>query len=578
MLERAKATAWILGGAVLVFALGPLVVWLLAQPLSRIPSSSVDLARAAACVLCAGVLVVARPVFRRRARWGGWLVLGVLLLCVGAAVSTVDTSLRGHLGTTRQVSTWNFFHYYLGSKYFKELGYDGLYEEALKADQQGHKRFRNARYYRDMKTYGMKRAGPVRHAPRRAVWTRERWRAFKRDVATIGRLESRRFWVDPLRDRGFNPPPGWTLLGGTAAKLADPRNPLESGLLMCIDPGLLLLAFALSVRTYGLFRSLLALLGMALWVGSYRLFGGKLVQYDWLAALWASLCCMRRERWLWAGAFAAYATSVRIFPGGVMLGALACALFQARQQKHWSVGFTKLFGGGAVALLLLVLVSSVACGRGPSAWLEFKQKSALHQTEHKFNETRIGLPYLTTASVESGIDGRVKRKVREENYDKNRLLRWGVQGLLVGLLLLAARRSDVHDAAILGLVLVFALAVSSRYYGAMYGLLLLRGAMAAPRAPPDERVLSKAFWHRALAGGPHRAVRWLDVAFFAVLAFSYVPGAFGADNRTVYMLSNVALMAYLVVLLVQHARGKEGACVSLGSSPEQEPVASNAAA
>jgi hypothetical protein len=500
-------------------------------------------------------LVAARWVFIHRARWGSIAVglFGVLALAL--ALTTVDSTLRERLGTPRQVSSWNFFHYYLGSKYFAELGYDGLYEEALKADEQGRQRFSQVKRYRDMKTYDTRPAAKVRKAPPRELWTEARWAEFVRDVATIGGLESRGFWLHPLQDRGYNPPPGWTLLGGTLAKLTDPRNPLQSGVLMCVDPGLLLLAFWLSARTYGVFRSLVALLGMILWVGSYRLFGGKLVQYDWLAALWASLCCMRREQWFWAGALAAYATSVRVFPGGLMLGAFAGAVFEAYRQRRLSGPLVRLFGGGAAVLLALVLLSSVTSGRGLSAWSEFAEKSSVHQFEHKFNETRIGLPYLSTSSIETGFGNDVGRSLREANYEDNRGARWLVQGLLLVLVLLAARRSDLHDAALLGLVLVFAFAVSSRYYGALYGLLLLRGAVAIPRAPPGASERFMVSLRRAFTSASGWRVSWLDLGFFLVLAVSYVQVMLGADTRPLYMASNVALLTYLLVMLVSQIRG-----------------------
>lgn len=551
MFRRATGFTWAIAAALIV--VGPLLLWGLAQSLGDVSLASLDRARALGCVLVLFGLVAARWVFVHRARWGSVAVALFGVLALALALTTVDSTLRERLGTPRHVSSWNFFHYYLGSKYFAELGYDGLYEEALKADEQGRQRFTQVKRYRDMKTYDTRPAAKVRTLPPRELWTEARWAEFVRDVATIGGLESRGFWVHPLQDRGYNPPPGWTLLGGTLAKLTDPRNPLQSGFLMCVDPGLLLLAFWLSARTYGLFRSLVALLGMVLWVGSYRLFGGKLVQYDWLAALWASLCCMRREQWLWAGALAAYATSVRVFPGGLMLGAFAGAVFEAYRGRRLSGPLVQLFGGGAAVLLALVLLSSVTSGRGLSAWSEFVEKSSVHQFEHKFNETRIGLPYLSTSSVETGFGNDVRRSVREANYEDNRGARWLVQGLLVVLVLLAARRSDLHDAALLGLVLVFAFAVSSRYYGALYGLLLLRGAVAIPRAPPGERFTVSL--RRAFTSAAGWRVSWLDLGFFLVLAVSYVQVMLGADTRPLYMASNVALLTYLLVMLVGQVRG-----------------------
>src|SRR5690606_28755185 len=115
------------------------------------------------------------------------------LMLLGA-ITTVESSIGKHLGRAKQVSTWNFFHYYLGSKYFQELGYDGLYPEMLKADQESARRFEGASHYRQMENYEVVSAEAVRHQPRRAAWSDERWRAFKRDVNIIGRFKSKRFW------------------------------------------------------------------------------------------------------------------------------------------------------------------------------------------------------------------------------------------------------------------------------------------------------------------------------------------------------------------------------------------------
>jgi hypothetical protein len=516
--------------AVAVALLGPFAVW----GAAAVGFGQLDVGRAVCAAALLLLLALAWPVTERwpKAKRGLLIAFGAVALL--SSVLTVDVSLRRHFGTPRQVSTWNFFHYYLGGKYFAEVGYDGLYIEALKADQLGKKHFKAVSQYRDMKTYRMKSASKVRKAPPREAWTKERWKEFRRDVASIGRLENRRFWNMPLRDRGYNPPPGWTLLGGSLCKLLDPRSPLQSGILMWVDPALMLLAFLFSARTYGFVRSAVVLSGLALWIGTHRLFGGKVVQYDWLAAVWASMCCVRREQWGSAGALAAYATSVRIFPGALMLGPAAVAAWYVVRERRWPAHFTRFFGAGVLTLGLLVAVSGVASGRGLGSWKEFVEKNSIHQHEHKFSETRIGIPFLSTTSVESGISSSVSRGTREENYHANAGLRIAAQLLLVGLVVAAARRIDLHDAMILSLALIFALAVSSRYYGAMYGLVLLLGAPLASRAQPFRG-------------------RWLDVAFGTVLLFGYGPLLIGEDPRSIYVLSNFGLLAFFLAALLAHA-------------------------
>lgn len=519
---------------VLSVVAGPLAVWWLSTGLSDFSQRDLDLVRAALCGWTA-VLLGVGPWLVRRDPKVSRVLLGVLaVMTLTASLITVDSSLRRGVGTPNQVSTWNFFHYYLGGKYFPEVGYKDLYVEALKADQQGSQRFRDARHYRDMDTYDMRPTARVRNQSRSEAWTDERWEEFKRDVATIGGLEGTKFWREPLRDRGYNPPPAWRLVGGTAAQLTDPSSAWQSGILMWIDPALVLLAFGYSVRTYGWWRSLVVLIGMASWIGTHRLFGGKLVQFDWLAGCWGALCCLKRGHYKTAGVLAAYATSVRVFPGAMMLGPAAVAAFAVIRERKWPARFTQLFGAGALTLAGLVLLSGWTSGRGLGSWVEFVHKNEVHNLDHKFNESRVGLPYLTTATPSTGISDDVPRQVREDNYDANRPLRWALQLTMVALLVLAARRLDLHDAAVLGFALVFAFAVSSRYYAPYFAFFLLLNVPMLGRA----------------RGPPQLAFRPMDIALFVIFALGYIPFVMREGNRTMYMTSNLMLLGYLLVTLV----------------------------
>lgn len=497
--------------------------------------------RAIACAVMVGLLVAAMsPLRTSRGLQRVTLACMVCALLVLGSIST-NSGIRRHLGSTQAAHTWNFFHYYLGSKYFAELGYDDLYPEMLKADHETIRHFRKATRYRRQTDYAVLPTGPVLRQARNPGWTESRWEEFKRDVNTIARTRDRNFWRGPFTDRGYNAPPGWSVMGGSLAKVLSPASALHVALILVIDPLLLFMAFLWSIGAYGLTRSMLILIAAASWVGCLNLFGGMFLLYDWFAAAWAAAAAMKRGHWAVAGALIAYGASVRVFPAVLLVGPFLQSLYALVRTRRIPKHLVRLLASGTASLVLLCSAATLLNGRGTSAWTEFSASIAEHNYHHKFTETRVGLPFVTTASFETGIDETTPRSERIHIYDDNALLRHGLQLGLLGLFVFAVRRQDTHDAALLGLVAMFALTVSSRYYGVAYALLLLRHLGNVPaRAPLAE---SKTWLYFALGFW----VLWLG-ALAAPLA--------GFDSRSSYMTANFGILGYLIVSLLVAARVK----------------------
>src|SRR6185503_21170371 len=88
------------------------------------------------------------------------------------------------------VHNYEFFHYFVGSKYFPELGYTRLYECANVAEaEQGFRRRVELRKTRDLTKNELVLAKYVLEDPERfkkgfvRPFTPERWAAFKKDIA-----------------------------------------------------------------------------------------------------------------------------------------------------------------------------------------------------------------------------------------------------------------------------------------------------------------------------------------------------------------------------------------------------------
>ena len=186
-------------------------------------------------------------VWRRRA---SILVVVWSLIIIGAMVGRPIERLvkKG------AVSDWSFFHYYLGAKYFTELGYDGLYEQAILADHQNKQHWKKLQYIRNLYTYAFEPPAAETRV-RREAWTDARWQEFTDDVEHFY-PELRRRWEEVLTDRGYNATPPWNTSGWILSHL--PATKWGLAIYGSVDAVLLLLAFGFFVWTFGPVWGLLA--------------------------------------------------------------------------------------------------------------------------------------------------------------------------------------------------------------------------------------------------------------------------------------------------------------------------------
>ncbi|MBW2278487.1 MAG: hypothetical protein JRF63_13420, partial [Deltaproteobacteria bacterium] len=134
------------------------------------------------------------------------------------------------------IRSWNVYHYYVGAKYFAELGYTDLYAATLLADDEWRERKQNAtaeerrqlstvsdfghiRQTRDMRTYlRIPRKSAVADFER-TNFSDERWEQLGKDTRALRAFLDDESWRGVLTDLGFNPSPAWTVLGTPVANL-----------------------------------------------------------------------------------------------------------------------------------------------------------------------------------------------------------------------------------------------------------------------------------------------------------------------------------------------------------------------
>src|SRR5262249_49140620 len=108
------------------------------------------------------------------------------LLAVLAAASFASWWNFGHFQFPEYLQVHEHYHYYIGSKYFHELGYTRLYECTAVADvEEGFGDDVRRRFIRNLETNVLEPGERILRNPTACTqyFTQERWNSFKRDIA-----------------------------------------------------------------------------------------------------------------------------------------------------------------------------------------------------------------------------------------------------------------------------------------------------------------------------------------------------------------------------------------------------------
>ncbi len=483
--------------------------------------------RSAACAIGALLIVLLQFLATRpEAILRRFLLTAVLVAWCGASLGWNLVGPLAQLPSGKSLHIWSFFHYYLGTKYFPELGYTDLYEQALAADAEGAHDWSYIKRVRSLETYSVE---PVDQPARSLYWSDDRWRAFQSDLAFFEAYLSRRNWSNIFRDRGYNAPPPSTAM--RRAFMWFDLSPRSLAVVGALDIILLLAAFIAVGRVFGPLRALVSLTWIALFFGNIgnRLVGQPFL-YDYLAALLFAACALKRDHAVLSGALLAYAAVMRVFPGLLIIGLVWWAILDWRRTRKVprpAVHFILAFASMSTVLCALGLGN----GRGVEGWKEFTSNVTHHAQKHVFGERRLGLAHVFTVDWSKPPVGRQGESERSETW----LVQKGAWRVLAtGLCVLwlwatSRNRLDMFDTLVSALVLVFCLVVLSRYYWSSACLLFLIGG--GKREGPMGRA------------GPTS----IGAALLAWSSAVYAYSIFQDEKLARYLFANLAAVALIVV-------------------------------
>lgn len=419
---------------------------------------------------------------------------------------------------------WEMFHYFLGSKYARELGYERLYVCAALADAEtGNREHVEQRRMRDLRNDAIVSASEALRAPDecRSHFSAERWRSFSTDVAFFRRQAGTRTWDRMQVDHGYNPAPAWTLAGRALSSLAPASDGFMRALAL-LDP--VLMAGAL-LALYWAFGGRVLLLATVFWgtqaPSAFYWTGGAFLRQDWLFLCALAVALLRRRYYFWAGAALAWAALLRVFPALLFGGPAIVIAWQWLRTRRLLDAHRAFIRGATLAAVCSVAATLVAFG--PHYHAEFASHIAMHADTPVANHMSlrtlfsIGPDALMQGNEEPSALDPTERwaNARRAHFSRYRMAYWVAALVLAcsfGLAVLRVHRLWI--ALGLSLVLVIAFTDPSSYY---YSVWIVAAPLVLAR-----RVLTLPFVGLAAASQLIALqLAWMDLKF-AALAALYV--------------------------------------------------------
>lgn len=387
------------------------------------------------------------------------------------------------------LNEWDFYHYYLGTKYAPELGYDKLYGATLLADAEDGLRYRNPQnVVRDLATAELL---PVQSVPAQAGrylsgFDGARWREFVADVTWFKQQLPAERWSLLLMDHGYNGTPAWSfVVGGLVSRHFSVRSPFGRWLMLLLDPALLLATVVVVGWAFGPRTAFL----MAIFIGTHYLMSwghlkGALLRTDFAVCAVLAVCLVKKQFYKVAGALLGWAILSRVFPVFFLVGpgALLVWAWLDRRilERRWLGLLVSCF-----ATVALVVAGSCLYFGGGDIWREWVHKISLHYANG--SDWDLGYRTIVEAAFVHGVP------VRPD--DVGHAGGWSLPTLFAAILLLVPALSFVraledYQAVAYGFVFVFVLSLATYYY---YVILCVPLLFFAPELEKAQSALGVAF-------------------------------------------------------------------------------------
>jgi hypothetical protein len=510
---------------------------------------AVDMAKAGIAITAAGCVFYEthregekRPISNR------WKKFAALTLGVAAIVAYFNGFRFGY---AKYYHRWDQYHYYMGAKYFRELGYSGLYKcSAIAQEEMGVVDYIHEDTGRPMRVDFAKEvrhpdkkirnlsgdnllmpAAPILDNPTdecKKNFSPERWEKYKEDVKFFRIAADKGYWEDMQKDHGYNPPPVWTIAGHYLADL-HPATTRYLQLLAAFDIAYILGMFAALFWAFGwrVFAVAAIFWGCQSSAPFYWT-GGAFLRQDWLFYLVLAACLTRKRYYKLAGASMVYAGLLRIFPGLAVIGWLTVAGAYLLRHKRMAKHHQHMLLGGVLAAAVLIPLSLHVAGK--TSYQQF-YRHTLQVHDQTPLTNHMGLRVLIAHEPGTGVEsGRMKytkdtklidpfevwKRMRNERYAKYRLVAYGIIALSLAFFVYVVRRvKSMWAAQCLGQIWIILLSQLTCYY---YSFMIL----TAPLTRLKRGIEAPLFGFAALSQFIWITFTWNDDKYTVLTAISLI--------------------------------------------------------
>jgi hypothetical protein len=423
----------------------------------------------------------------------------VLSLMVAVCLVSYLGSVRFNPNARRiHIHHWDVYHYFIGTKYFAELGYRDLYRATAIADfEDDRANFRPDLLIRDLRNNVDQIPRSTALEDRTRIKTRfaepGRWREFKDDIAFF-RSADRKLWRASKfqQDHGYNGAPLTTALLGFLAnqRLVDTSTFLR--FIVWADLALVLLLALVIARAHG---ATLGLTFLFFWFvnpfNDYDYLGGSFLRYNHFLAAALGIALYHSGKPIASGASFALATLFRIFPFFFVAGLVAGDLLRPNRKSLLRANRSFYLSYAATAALILAATSALRTPDAQVGWLAFFERITQHASVQAHNVIGLKCPFMYShehnleeviASQQEGETGDWELEwsaQRDELYREREPLYLGAVAVLLGLAIPYLRRSRREEALFLGIFGAFLPLLLAHYYYCMLALI--------PLIFPDDR-------------------------------------------------------------------------------------------
>ncbi len=428
--------------------------------------SRLHVVKSVICGVAIVMLLVCWLIERRKSATGKrWFDLALGVLAIIAAMSYFDFGYYPKFG--RFLNPHDFFHYYMGAKYYDELGYLNLYPGVVIASRENHGKVVHPTYRR-MEDYSIRPGAEAERnaAALKGAFTEPRWAEFRRDCQFFENLLGTRRWSGVVTDKGYNATPIWNM----PARFLTNRLPLTQlgnlYPLMLLDILMISIMVLLTAIAFG-FRTgaFLLIFFCTCFSMGYTHARGGFLRLDWVTMVVMSVALIKMGNYKTTGAVMAYAGMARLFPLAFGFGLGAKLVWDTYRERKVNRRYIEYFVTFAGTALFLVVLSIVLDG-GLHQWREFFAKIRLH--DHDISGMRVGFKYVFLGNWQDPTGGwTVFEQAQLAKLDTWKWLWWMIQAGVLGLSFFAVRNLDDYEALAYSYVPVYFLTAPTFYYQVM---------------------------------------------------------------------------------------------------------------